>query len=91
MLIRSCLGFFVFFSLINFIARNEAGQQATTRPLVSRLVVLLVMGNTLPLTERGVVIQSCSVEPLPERDTMRRFDGKSVVESIVRYVCMSSR
>ncbi len=29
-------------------------------------------------------IQSCSVEPVPERETMRRFEGKNVVESIVR-------
>lgn len=31
-------------------------------------------------------IQSCSVDPLPERETMSKFDGKNVVESIVRYV-----
>ena len=40
----------------------------------------------ISLTECVAVIQSCSVEPLPERDTMRRFDGKNVAESIVRYV-----
>lgn len=30
-------------------------------------------------------IQSCSVEPVPERETMKRFEGKTVAESIVRF------
>ncbi|XP_064383161.1 dedicator of cytokinesis protein 1-like [Halichondria panicea] len=30
-------------------------------------------------------IQSCSVEPIPERETMSMFDGKNVTESIVRF------
>lgn len=30
-------------------------------------------------------IQSCSVEPVPERETMKKFEGKNVVESIIRF------
>ena len=33
-----------------------------------------------------VVIQSCSVDPIPEKDVVSKFDGKNVLESIVRYV-----
>jgi hypothetical protein len=32
-----------------------------------------------------VVIQSCSVDPIPEKDVISKFDGKNVLESIVRY------
>lgn len=30
-------------------------------------------------------IQSCSVDPVPEKDQMSKFDGKSVAEQIVRF------
>ena len=30
-------------------------------------------------------IQSCWVDPLPERDTMVKFEGKNVAEQIARY------
>ena len=33
-----------------------------------------------------IVIQSCSVDPIPEKDVISKFDGKNVLESIVRYV-----
>ena len=32
----------------------------------------------------NVVIQSCSVDPMPEKDVMSKFDSKNVAESIVR-------
>lgn len=30
-------------------------------------------------------IQSCWVDPIPERDTMVKFEGKNVAEQIARY------
>ena len=33
-----------------------------------------------------IVIQSCSVDPIPEKDVMSKFDNRNVAESIVRYV-----
>ena len=49
------------------------------------VMTLYLLGWLFSLTGVCLDIQSCSVEPLPERDTMRRFDGKNVAESIVRY------
>ena len=38
-----------------------------------------------------VVIQSCSVDPIPEKDVVSKFDGKNVLESIVRYVNLKTK